>query len=114
MYVSERAHENDSHPRGIYGTISSEPQMKGKIEGTLEMWHISNYLLQEQCTFTSKAASESQRVHSTGCFYSNQVAQSLLIVLVRTLLLAFPECTKMKSKQGNLLFSPMAVSGKKV
>lgn len=96
MYVSERTHENDSHPRGICGTISSELQMEGKIEGTLEMWRISNYLLQEQCTFTSKGAGESQRVHSTGCFYSNQVAQSLLIVLVRTLLLTFPECTKMK------------------
>jgi hypothetical protein len=68
----------------------------------------------EQCKFTGKGTNESQRVHTTSCFYSSQVTQLLLIVLVRTLLLTHLECTEMKWKQGNLPFSPLAVSGKKV
>ena len=43
------------------------------------------------CKFTIKEANESQRVHTTGCSYSNQVLQLLLIVMVRTLLLTFLE-----------------------
>lgn len=113
LHISERPHRKPVHPRRVYRTISSKLQVQGKLEKTQGKWHIRNYLLQGQCKFTVRGASKSQRVHTTGCFYSNQVAQSPLIVLIRTLLLTLLECTEMKWKPGNLPFRPLVVNGKK-
>lgn len=108
------SHRKPSHPRRVYRIISSELQVEGKLEKTQGKWHIRNYLLQEQCKFTVRGTNKSQRVHTTGCFYSNQVAQPLLIVLIKILLLTLLECTEMKWKPGNLPFSPLVVNGKEV
>lgn len=115
MHKSEKPTEK---PLILAGYMEKSPLSskgkEGKLEVTLGKWHTSSYLLQEQCKFTVKGADESQRVYTTGCFYSNQVAQPLLIALVRTLLLTLLEYTKMKWEPGNLPFSPLIVSGKKV
>lgn len=113
LHIPERPHRKPSHPRRVLRTISSELQVEGKLEKTQGKQHIRNYLLQEQCKFTVRGANKSQRVHATGCFYSNQIAQPPLIVLIRTLLLTLLECTEMKWKPGNLPFSPLVVNGKK-
>lgn len=113
MYLKDPTEKPLILERCIEQSPLSSKGKEGKLEVTLAKWHIRSYLLQKQCKFTVKGANESQRVHSTGCFYSNQVAQPLLIVLVRTLLLTLLECTEMKWKPGNLPFSPLIVNGKK-
>lgn len=65
-------HRKLSHPGRVYRTISSELQVEGKLEKTQEKWHIRNHLLQEHCKFTLRGTNKSQRVHTTGCFYSTR------------------------------------------
>lgn len=114
MFVSERSHRKASRPSWAHGTISSELQVEGKLEGTLGKWHIGKYLLREQSKFTVKGANESQTLHTTGHLYSNWATRPLLIVLVRTLLLTLLEGNEMKRKPGNLPSTTLVLSSKKV
>lgn len=79
MHKSERLHGKVSHPRGTYRTTSSELQREGRrIRGSTGSVAYQKLLSCKRssiyCKFTIKEADESQRVHTTGCFYSNQVA----------------------------------------